>query len=174
MKKQQRDNYAPFVALTWATIDSAAWKTLSPAACWLFIHIKRQYTTKGGARRLILPFGHVAYKFTWPTFKKLRAELVRAGFIDIIQPGGLRRQAAIYGESSRWQDVSAALLRDADAGHIELRWIGTRLSSEWTPNKQQSESQRNIAAFNLRRKRPRKLRPTKSSVIRASRKMGNR
>jgi len=172
MQKSKRDNYEPFVALSWAVLDSAAWKTLSPAACWLFIHIKRQYTTKGGARRLILPFGHVVYKLSCPAYVKARAELVRAGFIDIIQKGAFPRQPSIYGESCRWRDVSAGLLRDTAAGRIELRWIGTTLSSVWLPNKQQSESQRNIAACNLRRKRLKKGRPTKASIIRASRKRG--
>lgn len=183
MKKSKPARDCPWYAgLRYEVSESAAFKSLSPEAVWLFLHFSREAMQRGPLR-MILPFGHVSFKLTWAAFSKARAELVRFGFVVIIEHGGGHlppfrpRQPNIYAMSEKWRAVSFDLMKpDNPAGRTIRRWKGAGIESGvWLPTKQ-ARTNNNLVAVNLRSKRlarQKKGRPTKASVIRASRKRGN-
>jgi hypothetical protein len=149
MKKGARDYpKEPYVRLPWKIIDSAAFKTLSPSAVWLYIQLLRQFKISGGYSRLILPYADVRWKLSFKAFDRARGELIVAGFLRIIQPGGLLKNPAIYSTGDAcvgWINRSIELLSDPTAGQTFVRRLpngGTH--QEWRPSKVQSESQINI------------------------------
>jgi hypothetical protein len=183
MQKYRQHRDTPwYVGLRWEVTESAAFKSLSPAAVWLFVHFSRE-ATKGSPLRIILPFGHVSFKLTWAAFSKARAELVHFGFVVIIEHGGgplptdfRSRKPNIYAMSEKWRAVSFDLEKpDNPAGRTIRRWKGAGIESGvWLPTKQ-ARTNNNLVAENLSRKRlarQKKSRPTKQAVIRASQKRG--
>jgi hypothetical protein len=87
--------------------ESAAWTSLSDGAIWLYIELMKTFNfTNGGFERMKLPFRRVAFRMSCHTFKNRIQELIHYGFIDLIEQGGLLRQANIYKRSNRWEQVS--------------------------------------------------------------------
>ncbi len=165
VRKNRRDNRDPYVGLSWEIIDSPAWKTLGYEAVWFYVHLKRQFTASGGAWRLILPYGHVNFRMTPPAFRKACAELIRAGFIILVQQGGLGRKPNIYALSEKWRETSAALLRDPSAGHVVRRLIGKLTVEEWQPLRKARG--KTGSGLNVQKGRIR-VRPSKSAVIQSA------
>jgi hypothetical protein len=136
-------------------VDSAAWKLLSEDACWLHTQLQRQWRIDGlGRPFFILPFSHVEYRWGFPRFKRARRELVALGFIDLKDPGGIARaggaKPAIYGPSTRWQEISKKILADPTKGHVVYRQVGTSRVSTWEPFKPKGRHSDNISSFNRR------------------------
>lgn len=54
-----------------------------------------------------MPFARVSWKLTYSAFDKARSELIEAGFIRIVNSGGLQyggeKNSAIYALSDEWQ-----------------------------------------------------------------------
>lgn len=163
MKKSRRDSHEPYVGLSWAIIDSAAFKSLSPAAVWLYIMLQRQFHKQTGMLHLILPFRHVAFKLNIPSFMRAREELISMGFIAVIERGGLFRSPNIYALSDKWRHVSIKLTGDISSGFVVRRWEGGKLVSVWYPKKK-ARGKTGIK-LNLRKVR-RQLHPIKSSIQR--------
>ena len=134
--KKYKGDADPYVGLAWRMMDSAAFKTLSPAAVWLYVHLQRQFRKVDGPLRLILPFGHVKYKLSWAAFTKARKELEDGGFIIIQgEHGGLFRKPNIYALTKRWEQVSVELMKDPAVGRVTWRWNGMKKTSVWYPNR---------------------------------------
>jgi len=150
-----------YVALFYSQIDSMAFKTLSPAAVWLLVQIKKAW--RGDDHNIELPFSSVEWKLTFAAFKKARHGLVEAGFIDIVNPGGrpkrgsvgIPRQTAIYSLSERWRDeVSKRLADDPQAGYLrDIPLKAGGFMSVWYPARKVSESQANAAKARAARER---------------------
>jgi hypothetical protein len=127
-------------------MDSMAFKTLSPNAVWLYIMLQRQYG-KDGMSALVLPFSRVSWKFTFYAFSKARAELVQAGFIRVVEPGGLLRRPGIYALSDGWRERSKALADDPQAGRCvwRLNALTNKRESVWLPSRPCPELAANAA-----------------------------
>jgi len=135
-----------YVALYMDELDSMAGKTLSPAALWLLVQIRKAW--RGDNHNLELPFARVSWKLAFKVFDRARRELVDAGFVDIVDPGGLsygaKKNPAMYALSDRWKEVSKKLMDDLDAMYevrVPLKAGGSM--SVWYPKRKRSESQQN-------------------------------
>jgi hypothetical protein len=115
-KAGDSEKRSPYVGLSNEQIDSMAFKTLSPNAVWLFVQIKRAWN--GDDQRIALPFARVSWKLTFKAFDEARRELVQAGFVRIVSPGGLNegglRNAAVYALSDGWRGEVAKRLAKED------------------------------------------------------------
>jgi hypothetical protein len=146
-----------FVALYNAEVDSMAFKTLSPAAVWLLVQIRRAW--RGSNDKIVLPFSAVKWRLAYGTFDKARRELVEAGFIRIMDPGGLSPgglNPTVYALVDGWREASKRLLDNLEALYevkVPLKTGG--FMSVWYPKRPMSESQENLkkAAAAIAKKR---------------------
>lgn len=112
-RKQQNIKLPPFVAIPWAVLNSAAYRSMS-------------YTARSALPYFLgkpkVPFNRTDYitndfQFTYPeagrlgyarsTFHGVIEQLVRYGFIDPVDKGGLRghgKTSSLFKLSSRWQN----------------------------------------------------------------------
>jgi len=115
---------------------SAAYKTLSPNACWLFDQLQLHFKGPG---RYPLSFKDVSWKLGFKPFDKARAELFLAGFVVVLEQHGLDRKATVYGLSEKWRARSEEIMKDPAAGHVinRLRHVNgvAQTVSEWVPSK---------------------------------------
>jgi DNA-binding transcriptional ArsR family regulator len=133
--KKYKGDADPYVGLAWRMMDSAAFKTLSPTAVWLYIQLQRQFKKADGPLRLILPFGHVKFKLSWAAFTRARKELEDGGFITIVEKGGLERHPNVYALSEKWRQVSVVIMKDPEAGYIVWRRMSNKRVSTWLPKR---------------------------------------
>lgn len=110
-RKSQNNRLPPFVALTWEILNSKAYKDLPPSSSkalpYFLGKVKRPYKDP---ERYSDTF-HFSYSegkrlgFSYGTFSKVIQDLVRFGFIDPIDKGGLRgdcKSYNIFKLSKRW------------------------------------------------------------------------
>ena len=143
-KKGDREPGRRFVALYHDEVDSMPFKTLSPAALWLLVQIRRAWA--GTNDNIKLPFARVSWRLCYSTFDRARRELVDAGFVRIIDPGGLLKRPAIYALSEAWREKAKALAHDDAAGRfVNVRTKDGRLVSVWQPVKKRRASAENAA-----------------------------
>lgn len=112
MKKKKNNKLPPFVAMTWDILNSWAYKDLSPSACkavpYFFGKIKLGFNDP---QRYLSNF-----TFSYPegkklgfapaTFSKIIQNLIKFGFIDPIDKGGLKGYGKgynIFRLSDRWE-----------------------------------------------------------------------
>jgi hypothetical protein len=145
-KAGDSENRPRYVKLEHPTIDSMAFKVLSPAAVWLYVLLQRQYG-KGGDQALVMPFSKVSWKLTFRQFDKARAELVKGGFIRVVDPGGLLKRPGVYALTDGWRARSKRLADDPQAGSCvwRLSALTGKRENVWYPARPLSESQANAA-----------------------------
>jgi hypothetical protein len=123
----------PFVRLPWSMMDSAAWKSLSTSATWLYSQMLRRWHSG----RFILPFADVRWKMVFAVFDRARQELINRGFIVILERHGLDHKANVYGPSEKWKEISRDIMGDRAVGQIvkRLRRVNgePQFVSEWEP-----------------------------------------
>jgi hypothetical protein len=99
--------------------ESMPFKILSTSAVWLLIHFRWAWWTGKNKNAFALPFSRVSWKLTFKAFDKARRELVEAGFIRIVDPGGLLKRPALYALSEGWRkEISKRLADDPGAGYV--------------------------------------------------------
>lgn len=146
-KAGDSENKPRYVALYHSEMDSMAFKTLSPKAVWLLIQLRRAW--RGNSDKIELPFSAVKWKLRFSAFDKARRELVEAGFLRVINPGGVSpagKNPAIYAPFYEgWRgEVSKRLADDPKAGYCkDVRLKDGRRISIWYPTRPRSESQKN-------------------------------
>ena len=112
-RSRKRDRFPPFVALTWQMLNSKAYIELPPSACKALpyflgkvkLHIQdpQRYLTE-------FSFSYREgnrYGFSSATFSKVIQALVRFGFIDPVDKGGLRgncKSCNRFKLSRRWEN----------------------------------------------------------------------
>jgi len=171
-KAGDKDNRERYVALYYDELESMAFKTLSPNAVWLLLQYRAQWN--GTFDRLVLPFGKVNWKLTFKAFDLARRELIDAGFLRVVETGGLYGKPTIYALSDTWKTVTAMrLAADPDAGYLKNYRVKGKAGvlSVWYPAKKRTSSAENWkkAALALVHKRQREKRtPKKNSKHRAS------
>ena len=128
---KDRNRLPPFVALPWTLLNHAAWRELPPSAGkalpFFLGKIKTgyydpaRYTTE-------FSFSYSEgkrYGFALATFGRIIEELIRAGFLDPVDRGGLRSDGKSYNLfrlSQRWGKYGTA-----DFQHIEWREFKPRV-----------------------------------------------
>lgn len=129
MKQKKRKGFEeaePFVKIPHGWIESAAWRSLSARAVCVCVYLLHGWRPGG---TYILPARQFKWRMAFATRCKALAELVRAGFFDLVDPGGrYPRRPAVFKPSNRWKARSAALIEDEKAGRAQgkLGWIPTR------------------------------------------------
>lgn len=111
-KKRGKDSLPPFVPLTWGILNSRAYKDLNHASSKALPYFLGKYKGKyNDSQRYILEFKFPYSEgkrlgFAYSTFYKVIQELVRKGFIDPVDKGGLRSDGKSYNLftlSRRWE-----------------------------------------------------------------------
>lgn len=100
-----------FVKLDYKLIDSPHWHKLTHAARTLYIQIKRTRFKKDSKGRVYnmsdqhikFGYGDIKHLLSKDTFQRAKAQLIKYGFIDEIQPGKFPNKKAVFALSERWQ-----------------------------------------------------------------------
>jgi hypothetical protein len=111
--RKKGDRLPPFVPLTWKMLNSTAYKALPPSAAkalpYFFGKVKCTYNDPQRCLETF-SFSYTEGKrlgFSPATFSKVIQALVRIGFIDPVDKGGLRgdgKSYNIFKLSKRWED----------------------------------------------------------------------
>lgn len=122
-RKRDRLNNPPFVALPWKMLNSDAYKNLPPSSAkalpYFFGKIKRNWND---AQRFTDQFTF-SYReahrmgFAFATFSKIIQRLVRFGFIDPVDKGGLRgdcKSSNLFKLSQRWEAFGTERFEDIE------------------------------------------------------------
>lgn len=83
-------------------LQSDAWRSLSPAAVWSYIELRRKYNGMNNGD-LSLTFKEVSWQLAPGTYAKALRELQRAGLIAVTQHGGLYKGCSLYRLSQSWK-----------------------------------------------------------------------
>jgi hypothetical protein len=122
---KERNRLPPFVALPWTLLNHAAWRELPPSAGKaLPFFLGKVKTGFNDPARYTTDFSFSytegkRYGFALATFGRIIEELVRTGFIDPVDRGGLRSDGKSYNLfrlSKRWGKYGTT-----DFQHIEWR-----------------------------------------------------
>lgn len=101
--------------------DSAAWTSLTDSAIWLYIEMRKSFKHKnGGNSRLRLPYKNVAWRMARGTYTKSMRQIVRFGFLRIVEHGGLPKRPTIYALSESWKRVSREIVSKSGKEAIKL------------------------------------------------------
>ena len=125
MRGKDRNRLPPFVALPWALLNHAAWHELPPSAGKALPYFLGKVKTKfNDSARYATEFSFSytegkRYGFALATFGRIIRDLVRSGFLDPVDRGGLRSDGKSYNLfrlSQRWEKYGTA-----DFQHIEWK-----------------------------------------------------
>jgi len=139
-ERKGKETAQRYVKLDDEMTNSAAWDALSFGAIWVYIELRKKFDFEnGGNSRLILPKREVLHRMKDMTFAKIKRELIKYGFIDCVDPGGLMKRPAIYRLSDRWEKISRDLVTTVGREAIRLGLMKRPLS-----NKYREKSLKNI------------------------------
>lgn len=111
MAKKGKEHIDNYVLLYHEMLNSSAWTAISEGAIWLYIELKKQFNyKKGGNNYLILPYSKVAWRMSRGTYCQKIQELIRYGFIRIVEPGGLPKRPTIFATSEGWKKKSIEIV----------------------------------------------------------------
>ena len=111
--RKRRNSLPPFVPLLWGVLNSRAYKELPPSAAkalpYFLGKVKRgYYDPERYSDTFALPYSEgERLGFAFATFSKVIQDLVRVGFIDPVDKGGLRGDCKSYNLfrlSRRWEE----------------------------------------------------------------------
>jgi hypothetical protein len=120
---KKKNSLPPFVALLWEMLNSRAYKELNSSAAKALPYFLGKF--RGAYRdpqryKFVFPFSYSEAEwlgFASSTFSRVIQELVRKGFIDPVDKGGLRSDGKSYNLfslSERWKEYRTARFEDAD------------------------------------------------------------
>src|SRR5208283_3666439 len=130
-KKGTKYKHPPFVAITWDMLNSKAYEEVTYSAAKAlpyFLGKCKRHFYDPQRYRLEFSFSYSEgkrYGFSPSTFSKVIQELVRKGFIDPVDKGGLRSDGKSYNLfrlSQRWQKYGKN-----DFEHIDWKCFEPRL-----------------------------------------------
>lgn len=110
-------------------LRSQPWKSLSNAARVAFLHLKLN-ENGDPAKLLHLPYSQGIELMAKATLTRALRELQEAGFVELVEPGGLFAGAAGYKLLTRWQGSDTASTRSRRRGQA-----GKRQGSKLTPDR---------------------------------------
>ena len=98
-----------FIQLYFDFYDSKEWRSLQWYSKIAYLRIKRKYNPNNG-EKITVSYREMADEMSQPTFGKAIKELLKVGFIEVIQKGGLYRRRNYYILSYRWKTLGASPL----------------------------------------------------------------
>lgn len=146
MRKTPKSKLPPFVALTWQMLNASAYIELNHAAGKALPYFlgKAKYSYNDPQRYLTeFTFSYTEgkrYGFALSTFHKIIEELVKKGFIDPVDKGGLRSDGKSYNFfklSKRWEKYGAK-----DFVCIEWHSFQPREKQRATPKRETNSSKK--------------------------------
>jgi len=143
-RKKIPNSLPPFVALTWGLLNNEAYKQLKSSSAKALPYFLGKF--KGGYRdpqRYLteFPFSYSEgrkYGFAPATFSTVIQELVRKGFIDPVDKGGLRSDGKSYNLfklSERWEKYGTAEFKALDWKCFFPRPRGLKATSKSETNR---------------------------------------
>jgi len=84
-----------FIQLYFDFYDSKEWRSLQWYSKIAYLRIKRKYNPNNG-EKITVSYREMADEMSQPTFGKAIKELLKVGFIEVIQKGGLYRRRNYY------------------------------------------------------------------------------
>lgn len=134
MSKRSRDKSdEPYVKLDNSMTDCAAWTSLSFAAVWVYIELKKRFTFDHGFSHLVMPYSEVSWKMHPKTYSNAIHELCDKGFIRYVERGGLPRRPNVFALSETWKKKSIEIVDKEGREAIRAR----RKSQNANPPKHQ-------------------------------------
>jgi len=106
MSKRKKPGY---IKIEWTMYDSKEWKCMQWYSKIAYLRIKRKYNPNNG-EKISVSYREMEDEMSQPTFGKAIKELIRVGFIEVIQKGGLYRRRNYYTLSYRWKTLKASPL----------------------------------------------------------------
>ena len=102
-----------FIQLYFDFYDSKEWRSLHWYSKLAYLRIKRKYNPKNG-EQIAVSYREVTDEMSQKSFGKAIKELIKVGFIEVIQKGGLYRKRNYYILSYRWKTLKASILPMVD------------------------------------------------------------
>lgn len=142
-----------FVRIPHALIVSAAFRQLRPRAVTALVFLLDGWRP---GHTYALPARQCAWRFDHKTLTKALAELVEAGIVDCMDPGGLYpRRPAVFKLSERWRARSEAIMADETAGKAQGKF------GLWTPTRTRKPALPRL----FKKAKAKDARPTKRAAV---------
>ena len=98
-----------FIQLHHDLYDSKEWRSLQWYSKLAYLRIKRKYNPNNGEKTSV-SYREMTDEMSQPTFGKAIKELIKVGFIEVVQKGGLYRKRNYYILSYRWKTLKVSPL----------------------------------------------------------------
>lgn len=109
--RKGKEPLEPFVKLDNLMTETAAWTSLSLAAVWVYIELRKTFSSmNGGNEHLVLPYAKITWKLSRQTIAKAFRELVELGFIRKVSCGGPQKNPNVFALSERWREKSREIV----------------------------------------------------------------
>lgn len=119
--REGKESYEPWVKLDYVMTESAAWTSLSLAAIWVYIELRKTFNfIAGGNDHLILPYAKITWRLSRHTIAKAFGELIEFGFIRKVSCGGLQKNPNVFALSERWRERSQEIVGRQGKAAIRL------------------------------------------------------
>ena len=97
-----------FVQLYFDFYDSPEWRSLHWYSKLAYLRMKRKYNPNK-SEKITVSYREMTDEMSQPTFAKAIKELVKVGFIDYEQKGGLFRKRNYYSFSFKWKMIRSGI-----------------------------------------------------------------
>ena len=98
-----------FIQILWSMYDSEEWRNMQWYSKLAYIRIKRKYNPNNG-EKIAVSYREMQDEMSQATFGKAIKELIKIGFIEVIQKGGLYRKRNYYILSYKWKTLKTGIL----------------------------------------------------------------
>ena len=96
-----------FIQIYHSDYDSKEWRSLHWYSKIAYLRIKRKFNPNQG-EKISVSYREMSDEMSQPTFGKAIKELLKIGFVEIVQKGGLYRKRNYYILSYRWKTLKAS------------------------------------------------------------------
>lgn len=107
MSRRKKDS--GFILIDWSFYDSKEWKNLQWYSKLAYLRIKRKYNPNNGDK-VSVSYREMHDEMCQKSFGKGIKELLKVGFIEVVQKGGLFRKRNYYILSYSWKTLKASSL----------------------------------------------------------------
>jgi hypothetical protein len=106
-KKKNQPIKEPFIHVTKRMFDSESYKQLTNASRVALLLLRRQVNGKGQGE-IVCPYSAALAYMNKNTFSRAIKQLIKLGFIEKQQMGGMFRRTNTYRFSDKWAEVKHA------------------------------------------------------------------
>jgi hypothetical protein len=108
-----KKNRKLFIQIYHSMYDSKEWRSLKWYSKLAYLRIKRKYNPNR-SEQISVSYREIKDEMSQATFGKGIKELLKVGFIEVVQKGGLYRKRNFYILSYRWKSLGASPLTMVD------------------------------------------------------------